>query len=254
MAPLYDTEVRPGDVISSALFTDMITKLQELEDRIATLEGGGNGGTTGAPRITATVPSAQQNVGLDLELIGDNFVVPASANQVNIDGVRATQFLAGSTSAALRFLIPRDVSVAAGGENVEIRVSNANGSHSILFRVLPEIAAPPTPVIESVVNDDGSAPPLRINQMILINGANFADSPDENQITFRVTSAAGTVTYPLPGQDLEIDTGVSTTSQIRCRLPLIEEAPVFVPVPVTLEIRVGASPPATSQITVLRTP
>lgn len=250
MPSLLETRVRPGDVISSDLFQAMLDKLAELEERVAELEGTGDD-TAGAPRISSTIPATQQNVGRELELVGVNFAVPANTNQVTVGGRSVTQFLAGSTSTALRFLIPANVSVPPGGANVEIRVTNANGSHTILYRLLPEIAGPPAPTIGSVMNDDGSAPPLRIGELILIVGANFAENPAENQITFRVTTAGGTVTYPRSGESIEIDTNASSSTRIRCRLPRIEEAPPFAPIPVTLELRVGASAPAAQQVTVL---
>lgn len=244
MPTLLETEVRPGDVISSELFQAMIAKLAELDGRVAELEGDtGSGPGTGAPQILGTIPATQQRVGLDLELTGVNFALPSSANQVTVDAVPVTQFLSGSNTTRLRFIIPTGVQVPPAGRNVEIRVTNSGGSHAILFRVLPAIQAPPTPVIDSVENADTPGAVPQMGGFILINGSNFAPNPAENQIIFEVTTAGGTFTYPRAGESIEIDTGASGTTQIRARMPVIDEVPSGAQGPVRLEIRVGASAP-----------
>lgn len=254
MPILFDTEVKPGDVISSDLFRGLLLKLEELDSRVSSLESG-DSNTSGAVRLLGFIPVVQQRVGQLLEIEGVNFVTPLSANNLTIDGQPVNVFEPGSTTVLLRVIIPSAVSVPEGGDNVPIRVSNANGSHQLLYHVLPEIDVPGDPPSfdsEDVVNDNGSAQPLVVNEFCRINGENFASDPSDNVITFTVTTPAGTVVYPQAGETLEIDTSESDESLIRVQVPDITEVAVGATLDVTLQVVVGAHPPESANVTVIR--
>lgn len=253
--PLFDTEINPGDVISSDLFQELLLKLEELDGRVSDLEGGG--GASGAVVITGFNPTVQQRLGLLLEVIGQNFAIPLSNNVVTVDGEQITQFMAGSTSDLLRFIIPTTISVPEGGRTVAVRVSNTSGSSERLYFLLPEIPATGDPPVfdpAAVTNDDDSPQPLLVNEFCRIPGSNFAPVGSDNVITFTVTGAGGNVVYPRPGEELEIDDSQSDESLIRVRVPDIAEALPLIPRPITLEITVGAHPPVAGTVVVRRVP
>jgi hypothetical protein len=256
MASLFDTDIRPGQVISSDLFRQFLLKLEELDTRVGALESGGSD-TTGSVRMLAFNPAVQQRVGQLLEIAGVNFALPASANSLTIAGQPVSSFEAGSNSQLLRFIIPAAVSVPETGDNVEVRISNANGSHLLLYRVLPAIEIPGDPpafVSADVVNDNGSAQPIVTGAFCRISGAGFAAEPTQNVVTFAVTTANGQVTYPPQGQQLEFDETLSDEGLIRVRVPVITEIPVGQQASVLLSVQVGAHPPASASVNVIRAP
>lgn len=251
MAITSFTSVRPGDVISSDLMNFLLTKLQEMESRISDLEGGGS--TSGALSITGFDPPTQVNAGQELGVLGTGFDFPPEGNVVTIDGAPIASFRQGSTSTALRFIVPSNLSIPAGGKNVNIYVRNSQGSErTVLYRVLPAvvvIGSPPT--ITSISPSSGAF--RFVNQLILIAGTNFATNPQDNIIRFRVFNQAGVeVVYPLPGQTIEIVTANTTTTQIECRVPDIVEIPAGQSRQVTVEVSVGAHVPAQLEVSIRR--
>lgn len=240
-------DVRPGDVISSSLMNYILDKLSELDGRVGDLEGGSSGG--GQVAITAFNPPNQVEVGQLLTIIGSNFAYPPGGNSVTIDNTPVATFEPDSTSAQLRFVVPRSISAPPGGRNVTIRVSNPNGSDQRLYRLLPEVpVAGNPPVILDVQPLGGGL--IQVNQPVIITGQNFAATPAENIITFQITTATGTNVYSNP----TIDPAQTNATQIVVTVPDITEIPIGNTAPVTLRVGVGAHVPAARNITVIRMP
>lgn len=251
MAITY-TEVRPGEIISSDLINYILDELENLEERVATLETGGL--PSDQVQITGFDPPNQVEAGQLLSILGTNFVFPPSGNTVTIDSTPITSFRPDSTSIELKFIVPASLVVPEGGKNFRITVSNSKGSDDKLYRILPAVPATgDPPVITSVAAADGG-PFIFVNQDIRIIGQNFAANPLENIITFTVSAGPGVdVVYPKPGETLTIDTGQSNTTEIVVTVPDIEEIVAGTGnTPVTLEVGVGAHVPDVEVIQVRR--
>lgn len=243
------TEVRPGDLITSDLMNQLFRKIDEMEQRLASLEAGGATGTL--LTITAFDPPNQIAVGQELSVFGSGFAFPPTDNQVTVEGVAVTQFRPGSTSTRLRFLVPSPGSpVPSSGRNVTIRVSNSNGSVQRLYRILPPIPVVGNPPeITAVTREDGSSN-LRIGQLAIIEGQNFAATATDNTIRFRVDTQGGPVVYPQPGSTLAITS--ANPEEIRLVVPEIDEVPATGGLSVTIEIIVGAHIPAVRVVNIRR--
>jgi len=238
--PALFPPVAPGDVISSQLMNDLLLKIEELEDRIATLEGGSSGG---ALIITTFQPAFELAAGGILSINGANFAFPSNLNTVTIDGVPVPPggFLGGGSSLLIRVVVPSTISAPPGGRNVVVRVSNSTaGFAERLYRILPGV--PPVgdpPAITNVAPN-----PAVIGEELQITGQNFSTTAAENHISFVLTTSGGPVTHEVdPGDILE-----ATATLVRLTVPDMPEvpapAPFPQPVPATLEIVVGSHPPA----------
>jgi hypothetical protein len=244
------SSVRPGDVISSDLMNFLLAKLSEIDQRVATLETGG----FSVPQVTITSfdPPIQISAGQELTVNGTNFEFPAQNNNVSIDATRITEFRPGSTSIRLKFIVPKTLSIPSGGKNVTVRVQNAAGEYSSLYKILPAVSAPgEPPAIDSVLPVVGSL--IFVNAAAIISGQHFADNPQENVIRFRLTVADGTeVIYPREGETIQIDAANSGSNQIELTIPDIDEIPAGQSRNVNLEVGVGAHVPDVVTINIRR--
>lgn len=253
MAITSFTSVRPGDVISSDLMNFLLAKLEEMEARINDLEQGGS--TSGDLTITGFDPPSQVAAGQELGVLGAGFDFPPTNNVVTIDGapLPLENFRQSSTTTALRFIVPANLSIPAGGKNVTIYIRNTGGhERSILYRVLPPvvvIGSPPTITSVSPVTGDFRF----VNQFVLIAGTNFAANPADNIIRFRAPTAGGGQTvYPLAGATIAINAANSNTTQIECQVPDIVEIPAGQSRQITVEVGVGAHVPAQFDVSIRR--
>ena len=253
MAITSFTSVRPGDVISSDLMNFLLVKLAEMEVRINDLEQGGS--TSGDMTITGFDPPNQVSAGQELGILGTNLPWPpdAAGNIVTIDGAPITVFRQSSTPTALRFIVPANLSIPAGGKSVTIFVHDSQGrERTVLYRVLPPVVVignPPTITNVAPVSGDFRF----VQQFVLITGTNFAANPQDNIIRFRVTSQTGAeIVYPFPGATIEINAANTNTTQIECRVPDIAEIPAGQSRQVTVEVGVGAHVPAQMTVSIRR--
>jgi hypothetical protein len=139
MANLNLNNVRPGDLIMSSLWNQVLSTLQSHEDRISALEGATSG--DGAPLIFSYTPASSIHVQDEFTLFGQNFGLPGTA-VVTIDSSRVTTFEVGSNDGLLKFQIPPIV--VNGGKNVTLTVTTSKGSKSISFFLLPAQSTTPT--------------------------------------------------------------------------------------------------------------
>jgi hypothetical protein len=128
--PSLQLKVEPGDLITASLMNDVLRQLEQLEVRIAVLEKG----SVGTAGVKITELTGSKRIGSLLEIIGKNFEVPVALNTIQIDNIPITNLNSG-TSTKIVFNIPPNISGAP--KEVTLTVSNANGSDSHKFIVLP---------------------------------------------------------------------------------------------------------------------
>jgi hypothetical protein len=253
MANQFD-QVRPGEVISSDFMNQILARLEAMEQRITLLETKPPSGDQVV--INSFEPPVQVEAGQLLTLVGSNFAFPPTGNIITIDGftVPVGNIRADSTSTRLRFIVPTEITVPAGGRNYTIRViTPIKGSAQKAYRLLPALDVVGDPPVITIITraSDGSAT-LRIGEVARITGQNFAANPADNAITFTIATVTPAVTYPLPGQMLTVDLANSNTNQILVTVPNIVEIAAGTDAPVTVEVRVGAHPAAARVVQVRR--
>jgi hypothetical protein len=133
------TRVRPGDLITSTGFNDLLTALEDLEARVAAIENGTVSG--GDLAITGLHPAVgPYRVGDTLTIFGRNFEFSTGAGRVFLDGVRVLTFQS-STDTQLVFTIPPVPGVAEPGAPVTLRVTNSSeeATQQIVLRPAPVV-------------------------------------------------------------------------------------------------------------------
>lgn len=118
-------KVKPGDLIASADWNDMVDAWSVLDARVTALEGG----TTGtALAITGLIPFlGPYRIGDTLTVLGRNFEFLTGGTRVFLNGVRVLTFGTASTDTQLVFTIPPVPGVTEPGTSVTLRVSNSSG-------------------------------------------------------------------------------------------------------------------------------
>jgi hypothetical protein len=94
-----DTFVRPGDLITAELWNSLLVHIQDLSRRVLELEQG-QGGTGLA--ITDVQSASPLRVGTQITILGRSFGVA----QVFVDQVPVTNFLQGTSSTRIAFIVP----------------------------------------------------------------------------------------------------------------------------------------------------
>ncbi len=143
-------QVRPGELITAELINQILAELESLQVRVTKLEAGGAvvTPTTPAPtpvRITDLLPHGTRRVGEELNVVGENFLTPAEANNVTVGGIRVVVFKSVSDANAGRSLvfdIPKVSPLADAGTPVPVRVENKNGSDSRQLALQPALDFP----------------------------------------------------------------------------------------------------------------
>src|SRR5262245_40149585 len=120
-------EVQPGDLITAEFINSIITKLDNLEQRIEGLE---NSNGNQAPVITELIPTGPLRVGQELTIIGSNFGFLVGAHSVTFNNVSTQFFKGGSNDTRLILDIPNVSAVTEAGTPVTMVVSNQFDSTS----------------------------------------------------------------------------------------------------------------------------
>lgn len=245
--------VNPGEIISSNLVNFLIDSIIDLDQRVSALSATL---PSGPVSITSFEPAFQVPIGQVLTIHGVGYAFPPEQNLVKIDDVQVLVFRP-STSIRLEFIVPPIPNVPPGGRNVVVLVQNSTGSTQRLYRVTPSIPAtgnPPT--IINVTRTDNTNQPLTPGQDAFINGTEFATTPTDNVITMRFTvlvnGTPATINLPRSG-DPPIPVTEATATRLRVTLPAMPELPLNQNIPLIVEVRKGAHPPAPGNAFVRRT-
>lgn len=130
-------EYKPGDLIRAESFNQLWAMLQSLDVRLTKVENSGVGGSKLS--ILSLLP-AVAHAGEPLEIRGQNFGVPATANIVTVDGFPIDRFVSGS-STSLVFGIPF-INISGTQKVVQVIVSSQSGSDSAQLTLLPALNTP----------------------------------------------------------------------------------------------------------------
>lgn len=133
--------VRPGDLITSADWNDLIALLNALEVRVDDLE---IGGSKGPPRIVQVLPSGVVTAGDEIRIFGSDFDFSRGGQSVFFGNTRATDFGNGSSDSLLIVKIPDPVEGATEqGTALTMSVGNLHGftTRSITIKSKPVVTA-----------------------------------------------------------------------------------------------------------------
>ena len=217
-------------------------------------------------RVLAGIePETQQTIGQTVTLRG-SFDTPPEANEVTIDHIVVTEFLAGSSESELSFNVPATIIVPAQTtKSVKLTVKNTQGEAQHEYVLLPQAQTEPTPPapppatgggpnINSVSNLDnpssggGTGALLETTRRALIQGEGFAVDPTQNEVRFRFTKGAKTVVYRVEAEAPETD---MLGSALVVNVPDIDEINLGFTAEVLLEVGApGADEPAGAEFTV----
>lgn len=235
-------DVRPGDIISSALINSILDRLADVEGRLADLEQGGTS-PTGDVLISNFEPAGGAGVGTPMTIIGMGFVFPPMltngqpSNQVRLNDTAITAFLFDSSDTRLSFIVPTSLPISAP-TIVSVTVSNALGQAGpVPYTLLPQSAPTvPTPTITSVA--PASNPSLNntmfVNQNVLITGENFGATAGQNSVVF---VASTTQTSYTPAGPITL----VSPNQLSVPVPNMTEVPTTGSVPVFVRLTVAGN-------------
>lgn len=130
-------KVKPGDLITSALFNDLIDYLEAQDQRLKVLEA-----SIATVAILDVLPAGLIRMGSEMRVLGRGFGT-ASLNTVLVDTVMITGFKAGSSDSQLIFDLPAIPNVPSTGRFVSLAVSNARGFASTTVQVGPAVPTVP---------------------------------------------------------------------------------------------------------------
>jgi hypothetical protein len=100
--------VHPGGLIRANEWNAMAAALEGFDARLIALEADGSGGSTTDLAITDVEPDSPHEREV-MEIIGQNFGVPASLNTVTLDGGQPLAILPGSDDELLRVTVPAGI-------------------------------------------------------------------------------------------------------------------------------------------------
>jgi hypothetical protein len=266
MTSLLQT-VRPGDIITSRQFNDLITTLNALQARVAALET-----TTAANGVTfgSFDPPFSQAVGEYVTIRGTNFVTPlirngVPSNVVTFNGIAvpAADFrLAESSDFALTVRIPVGLDSPPGtlgrlGQAVTVVVDNSRGQFVRSYQVTSAVqAGNPAPIIQTVTNPNPlvGGNELFAGELAQIDGTDLGGTLAN--ISLLITVGTAQITYPRVGTSdpaIVAEPG-STANRVTFRVPAAV-GPLLngQTRQGTVRVRVGAASPAVSSA-VLFTP
>jgi hypothetical protein len=234
--------VRPGDIISSALINSILDRLAEVEGQLADLELGGTPQQSDV-MISGFESPGGAEVGTPMAIIGRGFIFPPlltngqPSNQVRLNDTPITSFLFDSSDTRLSFLVPTSLPISAP-TIVSVTVSNALGQAGPApYTLLPQTAPTvPTPSITVVAPADNPAltNTIFVGNSARITGTNFAATAAQNSVIFVVT---GNPTPYTPSGPLVM----VSANQILVPVPNIAEVPIIGGLPVFVRLTVAGN-------------
>lgn len=115
--------VEPGQLITADLMNRLLSRVEKLESRVSDLEAGR---PSDSPTVVINDHSPKDiRVGQRLTLIGKNFAVPGSRNQISIGGIPVPdrKILQQSTETRLVFVVPEVGGLQEQATPVTVRVT-----------------------------------------------------------------------------------------------------------------------------------
>ena len=256
-------EVRAGQVISSAVFNSLLTKVADLESRVKDLEDKPSGGGVDDVLITGFDPPGQVRLGEPLAIIGRGFVFPAMiagvppspsvpANTVMINDTQITNFLFDSTVNRLSFIVPTSLGFAASTV-VTVSVSNQKGEAQPRTYTLlpPAVTTVPPPTITSVspASQPGVPFVVIVGQDAVIGGTNFLADKAKDHVSFTVAfPGTPSMTFPVPTDSI-LD---ASPTLLRIHVPDVPQVLPIMELPVVLSVRVDGNSTVASRTVMAR--
>jgi hypothetical protein len=128
------TEVRPGDLITSALVNQMLHDIDDLLVRVAKLEG-----VAAGPVIFGLSPTGDIPILGGLTVLGSGFDSNLTNNTVLLGSVPITAFLPGSTATQLIIQVPDQFPTVPTVVGVSVRVGTAT-SNTVQVRLVQQVS------------------------------------------------------------------------------------------------------------------
>lgn len=145
------SSVRPGDLITSSLVNEILSRLRDHDARLIVLEGGS--ATTGQVIISDVLPGNLVQVNQVIQILGSNFDASVGAHRAYFDTQPVTEFIE-ATNNMLKVKVPPIPGLPSLGKAVTLSVSNLTSSATRQLTVTPL----PTNVTGVVDVASGSAP------------------------------------------------------------------------------------------------
>lgn len=206
--------VEPGQLITADLMNRLLKRVHDLEGRVATLEEEGSSGPEpGTLQIDDHNPK-DVRVGEQVTLVGKNFAVPGELNDIRVGGISVPDENVGlgSTETSLTFTIPSIGGLGDTGSNVNVEVSNSNGSDMQTVHLKPESVVPDGSIelqyTEEPLTETGQIVGGETYKFTFLATA-FASQPGDYQATASTTS----------GWDTRIEEASGDASSLNFSLP-----------------------------------
>lgn len=187
--PQIPSNVNPGDLITAGFFNATLAVLADHEARLEKLEAavvsvGSN------PVITQVVPAGGVHPGDTLQLIGNNFGVPA-LNTVTLAGATVASFTADSTNTLLKFTVPAITGIPTAGQTATLNLSNPNGATSATVFLLPSQPALPQGNLFVAMSQTASVATVTAGQSLLFQFEVKGNASQNETYTVTPTVDAG---------------------------------------------------------------
>jgi hypothetical protein len=218
--------VLPGQLISSLLFNQVLTRLTNVENALAILQ------TTAAAATGPTITSISGltspiHIGDPININGANLTSSQGETSVSFNGVPVTSFLNPVTAALIQVRVPQ-LSVPATGGPVSVLVGNGVGLASQQITVFPAVV----PVTTDQINlswTSVSPSTIQAGNTLLI-GFSLSSSAAQTEtflISAGFTTAGWPTTYNVLDQNqnlvsknqIVLNSGASTTFYIQVTVP-----------------------------------
>lgn len=207
------TQVRPGDVISSDLFNQVLSGLVDLQTRVTRLELDIPTGDV-RPVITDATP-ASLRVGELLTVTGFNFPDDPGNGNVQISGISVDRFFAASAN-QLVFSIPGGFTILPGDYILTVRNGAFSDTHPV--RILPATSNLTGTV--AITNTTTSLPQINIGspysvEFLVDSRTNIGESYKLKARYLNLTGTATEANWLSTTTVTDISTGLAVPLQLR---------------------------------------
>jgi hypothetical protein len=220
--------VKPGDLITADLMNLIIAALESLDSRVSKLEAVGSGGTV---VIASIFPSGPLQLGQQIQVLGQNFAVPATLNTVSIDGVLIERFDPGSDDTRLLFNIP--LTIQGVPKEATLTVRNQIGVASWTLTLVTAQQIPTGHMV--ITNESGSLGTIQVGNPYTLKYK--LDSQTDISETYRLTAVFSNPAGTASAADWTANTSLFKNGTPLTSSPLITIDPAS-PVHVRLQVTI----------------